>query len=83
MTGTTTKRVTGAITAGTTRRLTPVSKNVDPWGGAWGAGAANVWGSSWGVAAISLGLAVDATKRVTGAITESTTKRITKTPQSL
>ena len=71
---TVTKRVTEAPSGSTTARVTrsTVSNSIyDAWGGSWG----DTWGLSW---LVSVGLtSLGHTARVSGAITENTTKRVT------
>jgi len=92
MATTVTKRISGAIAADATKRVatsgasagTPASLGSDTWGGTWG-GLGGTLGNSWGKTwyfgtpasgATAASPAVDATKRVSGAITETTTKRV-------
>lgn len=58
-----TKRVASPVAAGATKRLTPIARPVDPWGGSWGLPSA--WGNAWGTPGISLGLVPDNTPRIT------------------
>ena len=72
MTTTVTKRITEAAVADATGRVSAGtdSWDFDPWGDSWG-----TWGSSWRefLSASERGL----TGRVSGVITEGTTKRVT------
>ena len=77
-----TKRVSGAITEGTTRRVettgaVPSSVGTDTWGGTWG--NPSVWGRTWlsGSLAVAQSPAVDTTKRVPSGATANITKRVT------
>jgi hypothetical protein len=60
------------VTTAITRRLQPVIKTLDPWGGAWG----SAWGGAWGTPGFSLGLLADNTARISGAPTRNPTSRI-------
>ncbi len=87
-----TKRVSGTITEGKTKRvdyfgatdITPGTLANDTWGGTWGGVGTKglTWGKAWftggpEVPAIPAAPAVDVAQRVSGDITENTTKRVT------
>lgn len=71
---TNTKRVSGTISNGNTKRIdmSEIAQIVfDPWGGSWGTS----WGSSW--LSEQAGAAVGLTKRIPGGISANNTKRVT------
>ena len=88
-----TSRVGSAPSASTTKRVattgasdgTPASLGTDTWGGSWGGFGGTLgltWGKTWfygtlATAATGASPAIDVTARVSGAITETTTKRVT------
>ena len=83
-----TKRVSGALTEGSTQRV--ITRDAitgalgsDTWGGTWGGFGGTLgrtWGKTWfntGGASQDAKPTESSTVRVSGAITENTTKRVT------
>jgi hypothetical protein len=74
-----TKRVSGTVADGSSKRVDyfdVVPDNIsDPWDGSWG----NSWGNSWRTVTIGFAAepAIDITKRINSAPTGGITKRVT------
>lgn len=78
------KRISGSLTAGNTKRLayngTVQTAGGDTWGGSWGGKgtSGNSWTNSWSFVTLAQAASPleSSTKRIAGTITGNTTKRV-------